>query len=90
MRRRLGAHLKQVILFGSRARGDAAPDSGYDCLAVLDEVSPVLTGIIDEVAGEILYQYSAVFSVFPIAEERYHQPMYSPFLMNVYKEGITL
>lgn len=30
----LGDHLKQVILFGSRARGDNSIDSDYDCLAV--------------------------------------------------------
>jgi predicted nucleotidyltransferase len=90
MRRRLGAHLRQVILFGSRARGDAAPDSDYDCLAVLDEVSPALTDIIDDIAGEILYQYDAVFSVFPISEEKHRRQRYVPFLMNVRREGITL
>lgn len=90
MRKRLGAHLKQVILFGSRGRGDDVPGSDYDCLAVLDEVSPAIKDTIDEVVGEILYRSNTVFSVFPILEEKYHQQIYDPFLMNVRKEGIVL
>lgn len=48
----LDGNLKKLILFGSRARGDNAPDSDYDCVAVSDNLSPSLTDIIDEIAGE--------------------------------------
>lgn len=90
IRRQLGTHLKQVILFGSRARGDGVVDSDYDCLAVLDEVSPAVRDVIDETAGELLYQYNVVFSIFPISEEKHRQQTYNPFLMNVRREGIVL
>ena len=33
--RRLGVEVERVILFGSRARGDARPDSDYDILVVV-------------------------------------------------------
>jgi uncharacterized protein len=49
MRQRLGGHMKQVILFSSRARGGFDPDSDYDCLAIVDEMSP----LIDRTIGEI-------------------------------------
>jgi len=39
IRNQFDDRLKQVILFGSRARRDHASDSDYDCLVVLDEVS---------------------------------------------------
>ncbi len=29
----------EVILFGSRARGDARPDSGWNCLSFLSSLS---------------------------------------------------
>ena len=90
MQQQLGDHLKQVILFGSRARGDDVPYSDYDCLAVLDEVSPAIKNVIDEIAGEILYQHGAVVSVLPIAEQKYHQQTYNPLLLNVRREGIIL
>ena len=73
MRQQLGNHLKQVILFGSKARGDDVPYSDYDCLAILDEVSPGIKDLIDEIVGEILYQHGAVVSVLPVAEKKYHQ-----------------
>ena len=90
LRRRLGHHLKEIILFGSRARRDDVPGSDYDCLAILDEVSPWAKDAIDEVAGELLYEYHAVFSVFPLAEERYRRQTYNPFLINARREGIAL
>jgi len=90
VQKRLGAHLKQVILFGSRARGDDVPGSDYDCLMVLDKVSPEIKDAIDEVAGEVLYRYNIVLSVFPISEKKHCERIYDPFLMNIRKEGITL
>jgi predicted nucleotidyltransferase len=35
-----GARVRRIILFGSRARGDALADSDYDVLVVLDELAP--------------------------------------------------
>jgi hypothetical protein len=90
LRQRLGSHLKQVILFGFRAGGDDASGSEYDCLVVLDEVSPALVDVMDELAGDILDQHKAAFSIFAISEEKYRQETYAPFLMNVHREGITL
>jgi predicted nucleotidyltransferase len=35
-----GRRVTKVVLFGSRARGDARPDSDYDLLVVVDEIEP--------------------------------------------------
>jgi predicted nucleotidyltransferase len=88
MHHRLGVHLRQIVLFGSRARGDFDPDSDYDCLAIVDEVSPGVKNEIIEVIGEFLYNHDAVFSIFPITEEKYQQQTFDPFLINVRREGI--
>jgi len=90
IREQLGEHLKQIILFGSRARGDYVAGSDYDFLAVVDEVSPEIKEIVDKVAGEFLFQYDAVFSILPISEENYRKKTYEPFLRNIRKEGISL
>ncbi len=34
---RFGYHVERIILFGSRARGDAGPDSDWDFLIVVSE-----------------------------------------------------
>ena len=90
MRHRLGNHLQQVILFGSRARGDFTSDSDYDCLALVDDISPAIENIINEISGELLYQHNAVFSIFPVAEKKYRQQKFDPFFMNIRQEGIVL
>jgi predicted nucleotidyltransferase len=90
IREQSGGHLKQIILFGSRARGDNVQDSDYDCLVVVDEVSRSIKDIVDEAAGETLYQYNAVVSALVISEEKYRQQTYSPLLMNIAKEGVAL
>ena len=44
---RLGPHLRQILLFGSRARGDATVDSDYDLLVVVDKVDAAVTQGLD-------------------------------------------
>ncbi|MBN1991544.1 MAG: nucleotidyltransferase domain-containing protein [Anaerolineae bacterium] len=90
MREELGSHLKEIILFGSRARGDFAPDSDYDCLLVMDKIPPETENIISDITGEFLYQYDALFFILPIPEKTYLRQKFDPFLMNIRKEGISL
>ncbi len=90
IREQLGMHLKRVILFGSRARGEETSSSDYDCLVVVDDASKEVKDIIDEVAGDTLYEYNAVFSAFPVSQERLNHDKYSPLFINISKEGITL
>jgi predicted nucleotidyltransferase len=58
-----GARLERVVLFGSRARGEARPDSDYDVAVFVrdlgdrwlevDRIVPVVTDIIDDVGAVI-------------------------------------
>jgi predicted nucleotidyltransferase len=58
-----GSRLERVVLFGSRARGDARPDSDYDIAVFLDDLGnrwlevdriiAVVTDIIDETGAVI-------------------------------------
>lgn len=90
IRRRLGPRVRKIILFGSRARGEATADSDYDCLIVVDAVDRQVTDCIDEVAGGILYRFSRMISAFPIRESVMHSRRYSPLLQNVRAEGVPV
>lgn len=86
----LGSRRKKIILFGSKARGDDSPEPDYDCLAVVDKVTPEVREAIDELAGELLFEHNAVFSIFPVAEKVFQNRRFDPFLNSIRKEGIVL
>lgn len=90
LKEELGSDLKHLFLFGSRARGDHSTDSDYDCLLVVNEVSPGVLETIDRVAGEFLFTHEALFSIIPMSETRYHTEKHHPLLKNVAQEGVAL
>lgn len=87
---RLGNHLRQVMLFGSRARGDATAESDYDLLVVVDQLDSSVTRWIDAIAGQALIEHGAVLSAFPITERDRARRRYSPMLINVAREGVAV
>ncbi len=63
-----GARLERVVLFGSRARGDARPDSDYDVVVFLKGLESFgeEAGRIAEIETDILYDTGAVINALPI------------------------
>ena len=85
-----GKKLKNIILYGSWARGDATDESDIDLLIVLEgKVTPGKE--IDKMINiitEINLKHGVLISVYPISEEDY-STVNSPLLINVRREGIT-
>jgi len=87
-----GDRLQRVVLYGSRARGDARPDSDVDLLVVLD--GPIENEY-QEIKragafwGDLLSRYGLSFSIKPYSEEEYGCRQ-CPFMRAVHKEGIEL
>lgn len=90
IRERLGDRLIRVVLFGSRARGDAQDDSDYDCLIVTRELTREVKDVIDEAAGEALIRTGAVISAFPITEREAESMPFSPLLISARNEGMAI
>jgi predicted nucleotidyltransferase len=57
LRERLGETLVRVSLFGSRARGEADPDSDYDLLVVVEEPGSAAKQAVYEVASDFLVDH---------------------------------
>lgn len=60
--RRFGSDVRRVILFGSRARGDARGDSDFDLLVVLRDVPP------EQYRALLVSLYETLRSVAGVAE----------------------
>ena len=94
VRRILGKNLKQVILYGSYARGDYTEDSDIDIMVLTTltdkEIEQIETEIYD-LAFDYLMDYGVDISVVIKNEEQFNYWLGAlPFYDNVEKEGIVI
>ena len=86
-----GNKLKDMVLYGSWARGEATEDSDIDLLIIFK--GEIVPGIeIDkmiEIITEINLKYEVLISVYPISERDY-SIVNSPLLINVKREGASI
>jgi len=83
-----GSRLKNIILYGSFARGQATEDSDIDIAVILEgEVDPCreIDAMIDLIT-DINLDFETLLSVFPLSVTDFKQ-LNSPLLLNLRKEG---
>jgi uncharacterized protein len=86
-----GDRVARMVLYGSRARGDAEPDSDYDVAVFLrdmcdrfkemDRLADLSTALLDE-TGEFVH-------AMPYSAEGYNDPR-MPLMHEIRREGIEL
>ncbi|MDI6791720.1 MAG: nucleotidyltransferase domain-containing protein [bacterium] len=84
--------IRKIILFGSRAKGIAAPYSDYDLLLVLKERDRRLIDQIYDLVTDFLLDYGADISLKIYSEKDFEKKlvMRTPFIMEVTKTGRLL
>jgi uncharacterized protein len=83
----------EVILYGSRARREHAPDSDYDLLILTDrEASLKQEDVFRDQIYDIELETGAVLSIMLRQKDQWHSPQYQamPFQQNVDREGVIL
>lgn len=83
--------LLRLILFGSRARGDAKQDSDIDVLIVLKSLNQdkdKYKNMINLVS-DLCLEYGLLISCVYVSESQFKSEK-SPLMINVHKEGILL
>lgn len=91
LRELYGQRLKQVLLFGSWARGDAHPESDIDLLVVLDEVHSrrAERDRMSEVLWRHSLEHGAVVIELPVSQAEYRDSD-EPILRRVRAEGLAV
>lgn len=90
--RQIVPHSAEVILFGSRARGDAHEDSDWDVLILLDK-ERITSQDIDDYTyplRELGWSYNQCINAILYTKKDWNKSITSPFRQNVISEGVRL
>lgn len=90
LRKRLGPHVSRIVLFGSRARGDASDHSDYDFLVVVDRRTRDVREAILDVGAEMLNRYDHLFAALTYTDEEWREAIRFPLGWNIEREGIAV
>jgi predicted nucleotidyltransferase len=84
--------IASVLLFGSRARGEAKPDSDMDLLVVISDASPKTRRAIRYLAVEIWLKYGIYLSTRVWSQAHWHklERMQTLLYRNIRRDGIRL
>jgi len=83
--------LKEIILFGSYARGDFMNESDIDLMVLLENINDIATesNKYRSLISRISLKYDTVISVIPFGFDEFHQKS-TPLILNIKNEGIRL
>jgi uncharacterized protein len=83
----LGDRLDRVVLFGSRSRGDAAPDSDFDLLVTVQNLQETDRERVFEIAADLSLDYNTVLAVLVVPAKDFTEDRYFYLYENIQKEG---
>ena len=87
-----GERIERVVLFGSRARGDARPDSDYDVLVFLKDFDLASRheemARISKITADIIQDTGEMISALPYPAGSYKAR--TPLMHDVRREGVDL
>ena len=87
VRAKLGDHVKQIVLFGSQARGDGTEYSDYDFLVVVDTRTRIVRDAILDVGVQMLNDYDQLFAALVYSEEEWRELSRFPLGWNIRHDG---
>ena len=90
----LKAHLKHLIVFGSRATGEAPVDSDLDVVVLVDEKIDEIERRLEDIAYQVMWDhdFNPIISLKVLAESRFYDALnkgYS-FYKHIETEGVAI
>jgi predicted nucleotidyltransferase len=87
-------HIRKVIVFGSRVRGEGSEDSDLDLLILVDRKAPELEVKIEDAAYQVMWDhdFKPILSIKLFTESGYRDLVKEgfSFYKNIEREGVAL
>ena len=90
VRGRLGSRVLEVVLFGSRARGEAREDSDYDVVVVVDHRDADVREAILAIEVDLMNRHGSLVACLLRDEREWEASRRMPIGLNVAREGVPL
>ena len=90
VRKALGRHVMDIILFGSHARGDAGEGADYDCVVIVDHKTPDVREVVLDADVAMLDRHGSLFAALLYDESQWQRVQQSPLGWNIRREGVRL
>ncbi|MBN2544743.1 MAG: nucleotidyltransferase domain-containing protein [Spirochaetes bacterium] len=87
IRKKLSSNVKNIILFGSRARNDHYEGSDYDFLIILKNKTSDIIDEIRDIEVDFLNEFDTLSSALIFNEEEWGKRKNLPIGLNIMKEG---
>jgi len=90
----LKGHLKRVVAFGSRVKGNATEDSDLDVITLVDQKTPGIERELEDIAYQVMWDhdFKPVISLKVFAESRFYDALNKgfSFYKHVESEGVVV
>ena len=82
----------QIWAFGSRARGDARPDSDLDICVVVNSLEPTVKKTISHIAWEVGFTHERLITTVKYSRDQFNQGpcAISPLVQTIRREGVAV
>jgi len=88
------SHLRRIVIFGSRARGQVSEDSDLDLLVLVDEKTPEIEKELEDIAYDVMWDndFKPIISLKVFSDLQYKNALNKDlsYYRNIEREGITL
>ena len=90
----LQSEIRAILVYGSRARGDAEEDSDLDVVALVDSKTPEIEERLEDIAYEVMwdFDFTPMLSLKVFSHDRFFDEAKDgmSFYRNVLSQGVTV
>jgi predicted nucleotidyltransferase len=90
----LEKHVRRMVVFGSRVRGEATEDSDLDVLVLVDEKTPEIEQRLEDIAYQVMWDHDfrPMISLKVLELSKYHDAVNRglSFYKHIEREGVAV